>query len=331
MSKRNEQQKKKQAAFLVIVAVVVLAALAALIIRLSGERVSVDFTLPEEEEDGVVYDGVSYRYNDHLSNYLFLGIDTRNPVEAHEANEAAGQADAIFLVSYDRAQNTLQCLVIPRDTMADIEVFAVDDGSSLGLTKDHINIQYAFGDGKSRSCELMSEAVSRLLYEVPIQGYCAMNMDGIPAATEILGGVEVVIPDTALEEVNDSFKAGSTVMLTAENVEQFVRYRDTTLSQSALGRMERHKIFLEAFVTKAQKNYQKDASLVAELFEGVQPYLVTNMTNDIFVKLLEASYHSDKKLQTIPGEGVDGLYFDEYNANQEELFQVILQMFYVTN
>lgn len=331
MSKRNEQQKKKQAVFLVIVAVAVLTALAAFMIKLSGERVAVDFTLPEEEEDTVVYDGVSYRYNDHLSNYLFLGIDTRTPVETYETDETAGQADAIFLVSYDRAQNTLQCLVIPRDTMADIEVFASDDGSSLGLTKDHINIQYAFGDGKHRSCELMREAVSRLLYEVPIQGYCAMNMDGIPAATEIVDGVEVVIPDAALEGVNDSFKEGSTVTLTAENVEQFVRYRDTTQSQSALGRMERHKIFLEAFVTKAQQLYQKDASLAAELFEGLQPYLVTNMTNDLFVKLLEASYHSDKKIQTIPGEGVDGLQFDEYNANQEELLRVILQMFYVTD
>lgn len=42
----------------------------------------------------VTWQGETYRYNDHLSNFLFLGIDTRETVETETGNADAGQADA---------------------------------------------------------------------------------------------------------------------------------------------------------------------------------------------------------------------------------------------
>ena len=72
--------------------------------------------------------------------------------------------------------------------MTRIEVFN-PTGKSLGMTTDHINIQYAYGDGRQKSCELMKTAVSNLLNGLPVQGYCAMNMDGISVITDYVGGV----------------------------------------------------------------------------------------------------------------------------------------------
>ena len=140
--------------------------------------------------DTLEYKGGIYKYNDHLSNYLFLGIDTRNSVDTYQTQEDAGQADAIFVVSMDRATEEIKVLFIPRDSMTEIEVFN-PSGKSLGESTDHINIQYAFGDGKQKSCELMKTAVSNLLDGLPIQGYCSMNMDGIPVITDFVGGVQI--------------------------------------------------------------------------------------------------------------------------------------------
>lgn len=52
----------------------------------------------DQQEDGITYKGKTYTYNDHLSNFLFMGIDTRGEVENQETDNT-GQADAIFLVS----------------------------------------------------------------------------------------------------------------------------------------------------------------------------------------------------------------------------------------
>ena len=38
----------------------------------------------EQSSDTVEYRGETYKYNDHLSNYLFMGIDTRNPIDTYQ-------------------------------------------------------------------------------------------------------------------------------------------------------------------------------------------------------------------------------------------------------
>ena len=241
-----------------------------------------------QNSDIVEYKGETYKYNDHLSNYLFLGIDTRETVDTYQSQVDAGQADAIFLVSMDRATEKIKVLFIPRDSMTRIEVFN-PYGQSLGETTDHLNIQYAFGDGKEKSCELMKTAVSDMLDGLPIQGYCSMNMDGISVITDFVGGIQLTIPDDSLADVNPEYKKGAVVDITGETAEQFVRYRDIDKTQSALVRQERQKTFLQALVQKAQEKAGEDAGFVTGLYDSVKSYTVTNMGNDIFAKLLAAS------------------------------------------
>lgn len=286
-------------------------------------------TAQTSQQDGniVEYNGETYKYNDHLSNYLFLGIDTRNPVETYQTQQDAGQADAIFLVSMDRATEQLKVLFIPRDTMTKIEVFN-PSGKSLGETTDHLNIQYAFGDGKQKSCELMKTAVSNLLEGLPIQGYCSMNMDGIPVITDFVGGVQITVPDNSLEETDPEFKEGAVVNITGENAEEFVRHRDTDKTQSALVRQERQKTYLQALVQKAREKAGEDAGFVADLYDSIKSYTVTNMGNDVFAKLLAASGNGITATETVPGEGTQGENFDEYHVDEDALSDLIISMFY---
>ena len=280
-----------------------------------------------QNSDIVEYKGETYKYNDHLSNYLFLGIDTREAVDTYQSQADAGQADAIFLVSMDRATEKIKVLFIPRDSMTRIEVFN-PYGQSLGETTDHLNIQYAFGDGKEKSCELMKTAVSDMLDGLPIQGYCSMNMDGISVITDFVGGIQLTIPDDSLADVNPEYKKGAVVDITGETAEQFVRYRDIDKTQSALVRQERQKTFLQALVQKAQEKAGEDAGFVTGLYDSVKSYTVTNMGNDIFAILLAASQNGITDTETVPGEGTHGENFDEYHIDEDALSDLIISMFY---
>ena len=323
---RYRQQRKKQIVFLIFVEVFLAAGLAALLLRSSDKEKYESTYNSNTRENTIQYDGKVYRYNDHLSNYLFLGVDTREKVDTYKNINDAGQADAIFLISYDRAEETIQSILIPRDTMTQIEAFN-PAGESLGMTEDHINIQYAMGDGKDKSCQLMKQAVSDLLYGVPIQGYCSMNMDGIPVLTDIIGGVPVTVPDDSLADINPEFQQGAEVVITGENAEQFVRYRDINKSQSAIVRMNRQKVFLQAYAKKAQEVSNKDSSLIVRIYDGVQDYLVTNISNDIFAKML-AAFSGSSNMVTIPGEGTEGEIYDEYHVDEDQLYEMIIQTFY---
>lgn len=293
----------------------------------TGTVTGEDELVSSSGQNTVEYEGSTYTYNDHLSNYLFMGIDSTEEVSNMESQMDAGQADSIFIISLDRAEETLQVLSIPRDTITEIEVFN-PSGTSLGMTDNHINLQYAYGDGKEESCELMKTAVSNLLYGLPIQGYYSMNISGISEVGKLVGDVEIVVPDDSLEEYDPYFKEGETVIINGDNAEEFLRYRDTGKSQSALVRQQRQKTYLKALIPKLQEKMQANSSFVGNLLDDIQPYTVTNIGNDVFVKLLNAAGNSTLETQTVPGEGIEGKYYDEYHVNHDELYRLILSMFY---
>lgn len=279
------------------------------------------------EENYIVYGDKKYKYNEHLSNYLFMGIDTRDPVETYEGQSDAGQSDTIFLLSYNRVEKTVTTIAIPRDTLTNVHIISAK-GTEVGTSKAHITTQYAYGDGKHKSCELMKQTVSETLYGIPIQGYCSMNMDGIPIAVEQIGKVDVVVPNKSLEAADPIFKEGAKVSITKDNAETFVRHRDTNITFSAMDRLERQKVFLKAFAETLQKKSEKDVGIVKKLYNNLDPYMVTNMGTDVFAQLAEAKVDFSKGIQNIPGEKVDGIDFDEYHINDAELYEMILELFY---
>ena len=320
--------KRKLIVALVVCATVLIAAGSVTIYMLRHNESNKKITYKTDEAGNVatpVDTSSDLVYNDHLSNFLFLGIDGSGTVDSIESMWDIGQADSIFLVSYDRAEETMRELIIPRDTMAVIETFN-PMGRSLGLSVDHLNIQYGYGDGKLRSCEITKNTVSNLLGgQIPIQGYCSLRMDGIPLLADLLDGIEVTVPDDAMADEPEGYHKGDVITLTSETAEHFLRYRDTEESQSAIDRQARQRAFMEGFVKKAKVEAEKDSSLVTKFYDALEPYMVTNMGNDQFAKLLAAeNLGSD----TLPGEGVEGEIYDEYYVNEEEMKSLLREIFF---
>lgn len=297
--------------------------------KAQGDEISVSVADREpsaDSSDSITYEGRQYAYNDHLSNFLFMGVDTAG--ETKSTNTHAGQADAIFLVSWDRVLHDMTVIAIPRDTMTEIEVFSTS-GQSLGMTEDHINLAYAYGDGRTKSCTLMKEAVSNLFYGLPIQGYCSVDLEGIAAITAAVGGVTVTIPDDSLSDVNDSWVSGAQVTLDETNAEQFVRYRDTGQSQSAMGRLDRQIIYIKAWGEKAGSLSRSDSSAATDIYEKLEAHMITNIGNDQFVKIMEnADENSNVDFWTIPGTSTEGELFDEFYADDQALYGKIIETFY---
>ena len=294
----------------------------------AAEAASAKATAEAEDSNTVTWQGKNYKYNQNLSNYLLLGVDKRTPAETRVGKADAGQADALFLLSLNRKTKEMTLITIPRDTMTDVESFDLE-GKSLGKSKDHISLSYGYGDGGAESCKLTQEAVSNLFYGLPIQGYLAMNLDGIPELAKSVGGLTVTVPNNSLEYKYPEFAEGAEVTLTEENTEIFVRSRDVDESQSAIYRMERQKAFLDAFSKKAKECYKQNAKFAANLFVAIKPYTVTNISEDRLMKLFQTADEGDGYTEwTVPGEGTQGLSYDEYHVDDDALYAKIMETFY---
>lgn len=294
----------------------------------AAEAASAKATVEAEDSNTVTWQGKTYKYNQNISNYLLLGVDKRTPAETRVGKADAGQADALFLLSLNRKTKEMTLISIPRDTMTDVESFDLE-GKSLGKSKDHISLSYGYGDGGAESCKLTQEAVSNLFYGLPIQGYLAMNLDGIPELTKSVGGLTVTVPNNSLEYKYPEFSEGAEVTLTEENTEVFLRSRDVDESQSAIYRMERQKAFLDAFSKKAKECYEQNEKFAANLFVAIKPYTVTNISEDRLMKLFQTADEGDGYIEwTVPGEGTQGLSYDEYHVDDDALYTKVMETFY---
>lgn len=326
----NRKKKYKLARFAIFTATLTVVGAGVYLLLKNQQTKTVEIGNSEievEQTDVVLYEGKKYKYNEHLSNYLFLGIDKEERQETQVGKADAGQADAVFLFTRNRKEGTLSVLTIPRDTITEIEVFN-QEGESTGKTLDHVSLAYGYGDGGRESCALMRDAVSNLLYGLHIDGYCSINMDAIPVMMEQVKELTVTVPNDSLEEVFPQWSQGTEVKLTKNNIEDFIRYRDITKPQSALKRMERQQAFLVAYGERAKELYQENSSFITNLYTAIEEYMVTNIGKDNFLKIMQNMEESGAEMWTLPGEGVTANGFDEYHVDDTELYKEIIEKFY---
>lgn len=273
-----------------------------------------------EDSSYITYKGKKYEYNHHLKNILFMGVDKSEQMEESEAGQG-GQTDTLILLSMNRENKTTTLLQIPRDTMTDIDIYDIN-GEYLTTEREQISLQYAYGDGKKKSCRMTMEAVSDLLYEVPVDSYLAMSVDGIAEVTTLMGGVTLTVPKD-YTKIDPAFKAGETIVLAGEQAEKYVRYRDVEVSGSNLERMERQEQFMEALARQIQG---KDTAWYQQLLQEAQGYLTMDLTLEEVERM--KSYQMAEQIEKVPGEIKPGGEHDEFVVDNEKLQDLVIKLFY---
>ena len=299
----------------------------------TAKRETEGLWLSDNSKDGTIeYNGKKYRRNTAVRAILCIGVDTAGKMEQSQVIGSAGQADGIFLVAQDMARDMVKLLMIPRDTMTEITLYDLS-GNSLGKDKQHLTLAFAYGDGREKSCELVREAVSELLGGLKIDGYMAVNTSMIPILNDEIGGVEVTIEEDGMETRDPEMTKGKTLTLNGTQAEIFVRYRDITRAQTAIERMGRQTVYLEAFIKKAKEEASRDQNLITRMVNDIQDHMITNMAKDQYMDMGLAVLNSRQSIGNndfilLPGQGVETELFDEYHPDLEASKQIVLDLFY---
>lgn len=345
---RNPYNKKKGALFVLLVIFLVLAILLAaaagtyVYLNKTGEQQlkvnasAEEITAPEGTESSdegkkIVYNGKTYEYNENNINILLMGID--KTVSSSESDENVigenGQADVLILASLDSETGKLSLINISRDSMVDVSRYNVE-GQYLGTENMQICLAYSYGDGEARSCENTLQAVSRLMYGMPINAYMALDYSGIGVLNDAIGGVTVDVLED-LTNVDASLVKGQTVTLMGDQAETYVRTRDTSILESNSLRMERQKQYMNAFLSKALGAVKSNPSLTLSLYNDAADYMVTDLGASEVTHLATIMVQNGitgGEILGIEGELTQGEVYAEFRPDDEKLYQLILSVFY---
>ncbi len=340
-SHKHKHEKKKKPfivrflAFILVVVLViaVLGAGAFLILDRRGKADMKNVAKQTEYQDVVEYNGHKYVYNEDVVSVAFLGIDKRELDEVTTIG-TAGQADADMVVTVNTATGRVKVIAVPRDTMVDVDLYS-EDGEFLRSENMQLCLSYAYGNGKDTSAENVLTSLSRILYNVPINKYFALDLNGIAPINDAIGGVTV---ESLYNFKNKGIAVGDKVHLTGEMTETYVRQRDLDDVEASLNRTARQIQYVKAFAAQLVPAVKNDFSIVNDLYNTASLYSTTNIdiSNVTYMaSLLLSKGITDFESVTLDGEmkesdrkDYNGFVYAEFYPDEDSTLETVLDTFY---
>jgi LCP family protein required for cell wall assembly len=219
-------------------------------------------------------------------------------------------------------------IAIDRDTMTPIRILGILGDVSSTRT-EHLSLSHAFGDGKEQSCEFTVEAVTNLLFGLPIDHYFALNMDGISELNDWLGGVTVYVEDD-FSQVDPTIVQGENVTLHGDQAEIFVRERKSMNVGTNEGRMARQKLYLQSAQDILRAKLAGDMDAAENFYDSLNLYFTTDMSKGTLSNIAYST-NEYEALEAVQPEGehmINDDGFMEFHVDEQSLLRTIVETFY---
>ncbi len=278
------------------------------------------------------FDGKNYKIRDNMEVILIMGIDDREDIGSSQFAIHNSQADVLYVYAVDHKNKTYQAIQLNRETMTGIQTYNAD-GTKDTIAEAQICLAHSFGKTEQGRCLNTVDAVSGLLFNMPIDHYISLNMAAISILNEQVGGVTVTVP-AGLESADPAFKEGAKVKLQGKQAELFVRSRMSLENDTNEFRMERQQMFLNAWMEQANHKMDTDSGFALGLVLSLSDYMTSDMSANALSDLAN-QLKEYKNLGTVKTVGETLLEneakisaFREYYVDSDDLERKVIELFY---
>lgn len=279
------------------------------------------------------FDGKDYQLKENMEVILIMGIDDREDIGDSQFAIHNSQADVLYVYAVDHKNKIYQAIQINRETMTGIQTYN-NDGTKDAIAEAQICLAHSFGKTEQGRCLNTVDAVSGLLFNMPVDHYISLNMAAISILNEQVGGVTVTVP-AGLESADPAFKEGAKVRLQGKQAELFVRSRMSLENDTNEFRMERQQMFLNAWMEQANHKMDTDSGFALGLVLSLSDYMTSDMSANALSDLAN-QLKEYKNLGTVKTIGETLLEseakisaFREYYVDMDDLERKVIDLFYV--
>lgn len=341
-SSQSKKKKKMSVAakialiiFLIILIVIFAAVFTLIYLESQGKNDLKDVSqAPAPYEEVIEYNGETYVYNEDIIAIAFIGVDKRDLGLENGVIGTAGQADTDIVMTVDTATGRAKAIAVPRDTMVDVDLYS-ESGIFLRSENMQLCLSYAYGNGTDTSATNVTTSLSRILYNVPINKYFVLDLNGIEPINDSIGGVTL----TSLYDLpNYNIKKGDTIHLEGDLTEAYVRTRNMDTVDASLNRTARQVQYIKAFTAQLVPSVMQDFSVVNKLYSTASKYSTTNisLSNVTYLaSFLVSKGVTEFETVTLEGEMKESDKIDykdyvyaEFYPDSDRLMEVVLDTFY---
>ncbi|MEG1494498.1 MAG: LCP family protein [Gordonibacter sp.] len=284
---------------------------------------TVENAVTYDEGKTVKYNGHTYALNENIVSISIIGFDRTAPAVE---GEKAGQADAVLVMALDTKTGKVTAIGLPRDSMVEVGEFVGD--AFAGLNTMQLCLAYGYGDGRETSCQYTTTVASRVLYNMPISYYFALDLSGVGPLNDAIGGVAL----TPLQSIpNTNVVEGQDTVLFGNNALRYVQWRDTSVLDSSLDRQARQVQYIKAFASQTLQMSQGSLGTLADLFGTASEYSITNLGLNEFSYLATSVVSNgiaSLEVVTLPGEMKQGEKYAEFYLDKSAVYETVLSVYY---
>lgn len=284
----------------------------------------------------LIYNHKKYTYNNGIINLLVLGIDDFNTTYIKQGLYNGGQSDAIYMLSLDTSNKKFWLVQVPRDAVAYVDIYD-EEGNITNSIEAQITVQHGFGNGMQESNYRSAKAISRMFYGLPIHSTTSVNMGGVIAVNDAIGGVTVQSLHTFTTDGNDygtneTFIEGETYTLMGTSAYNYIHYRDVNRMNTSSERLARQKQYLNSFFNSAWSTIAHNPTKIIDIYNTAMNYIITDLSTSEMVSLVsEAAGCSFDGIYTLEGKVRDGQQFGEsehFDLDQDKLKEYLINNYY---
>ncbi|WP_280770601.1 LCP family protein [Salipaludibacillus daqingensis] len=218
-------------------------------------------------------------------SFLLLGVDAEE--------STTGRTDTMMVITVNPNDQSMKMVSLPRDTRMEI----VGRGF-----EDKVNHAYAFGGAD------MAIATVENYFDIPIDYFLTVNMEGFKEMVDSVGGV-TVYNDFDFRQSGYDFHEGEN-FLDGDQALAYARMRKED-SRGDLGRNDRQRQIVNGMIKEGAQF--SSITRAESILDAIGGNMVTNLTFDEMVKL-QSNYRDARHNQETyeiegSGETIDGIWY----------------------
>lgn len=317
--KQNKRKKSSMKRFLTIVSTITLS------FCLIAGLFAASYTKKNKlNEEGLVHDDrPDKKENDEGNveekNEDLVDLESIN-IMIFGVDQEKTRSDVNMILRLNPETNSMSLVSIPRDTYINLREPRFADWKTKNQ-KIQSNV-LKLTDTHSRTGTEATIELIETMFDVPIDYYVKINLDGFKQIIDTMGGVEIDVPrdmyhSDPVQDFYINLKKGVQV-LDGKKAEQFIRYRDDM--RADIERIEMQQLLIKELAKKVVK--ERNLIVLTKLIYDVLRYVETDFPITKIPKYAPLAMKVDVdqiRMQTLPGDGdkVRGHYvLDELEYKQ---------------
>jgi LCP family protein required for cell wall assembly len=305
----------------------------------SDDSGSVDSTESTETEQIVVLGDTVYRYTDDIESMLILGTDQSGSEDSGTADDEeesyhGAMADMLMVVVINHTREEYAILQLNRDTITNVHIID-ENGEGYASADIQLCTAHWYGGNEEQHNENTVRSVCELLGGVPVNTYYCLTWEGIKTLNTVVDGVTVTIQND-FSEVDPTMVLGETITLTDDQAYTFLRNRYDVDDGENIGRMERHRQYLTAWMQKVKELTAEDGTFPAKIYQSLAPYADTNLKGSQITKsTARISGYTNLGILTLDGTTAigsdlgDGIDHMEFYVDDDALTETLQSLYHL--